>query len=53
MSSTEDVILEDDFICLRFKNNTDNQQVIEREKGKVFFCLIKGVTKCLYPKKTV
>ncbi len=30
MSSEEDVILEDDFICFRFKNNSDSVQVVER-----------------------
>lgn len=31
MSTNEDVILEDDFICMRFKNDSDNLQVIERD----------------------
>ena len=30
MSTEDDVILEDDFICFRFKNNSDSLQVIER-----------------------
>lgn len=45
MGSTEDVILEEDFICLRFKNNSDNQQVIERDLGNgtmQFHFVLKG-----------
>lgn len=45
MSTREDVILEDDFICLRFKNDSDNQQVIERDFGNgiiQFHFILKG-----------
>lgn len=54
MSLIENIILEDDFICWRFINNTQNQQVTERElhndiiqfhfslKGKTVFLFNKG-----------
>lgn len=45
MGTIEDVILEDDFICLRLKNDSDNQQVIERDLSNgimQFHFVLKG-----------
>lgn len=45
MRTQEDVILEDDFICMRFKNDSDNVQVINRDLNNgvmQFHFVLKG-----------
>ena len=32
MSSNEKIIIEDDFVCLRFKNDAVNEIVVEKEQ---------------------
>lgn len=55
MGTTEDVILEEDFICLRFKNESDSQQVIERDFGNgimQFHFILKGKGNFLFNQGT-
>lgn len=45
MRTQEDVILEDDFICMRFKNETETMQVIDRDLNNgvmQFHFVLKG-----------
>ena len=51
MSAEDDVILEDEFICFRFKNNSDTVQVIERNlqaNAIQFHFVLKGSGKFLF-----
>ena len=48
MSSKEKIILEDDFVCLRFKNDAVNEVVVEKEQPhgimQFHFCLKGNAT---------
>ena len=51
MSAEDDVILEEEFICFRFKNNSDTVQVIERNlqaNAIQFHFVLKGKGKFLF-----
>jgi len=43
MSSNEEIILEDDFVCLRFKNDSENAVIVEKDQPngimQFHFCL--------------
>lgn len=53
MSTQEDVILEDDFICIRLKNESDNLQIVTKDVGNEvlqFHFMLKGSSKFIFNK---